>query len=55
MYHFYKLLSRKALAYFQNGHSGRHERKLRTRAHKCLRTTCSKITRELEVTLRLGP
>ena len=34
---------------------GRQERKPRTRARKCLRTTCSKITRELEVTLRLGP
>ena len=51
---FHNLLSRRALAYFQNGHSARLERKLWTRACECLRTTCSKrITRETEVTLQL--
>ena len=36
---FYNLLSRKALAYFQNGHRARLERRLRTRARECLRTS----------------
>ena len=36
---FYNLLSRKARAYFQNGHSARLERRLRTRAREYLRTS----------------